>query len=442
MSSRHAFDPRWLTSQLKSLLPEVAVPRYCVAFSGGLDSTVLLAALAAAHHVNRRRVGFELRAVHVEHGLHELSPHWSAHCRRFARALGVPIEVLRVKVCKQRGESLEAQARTARYGLLGRSLQSGEILLTAQHLDDQLETVLLQLLRGAGVAGLAAMPAVAPFGSGMLLRPLLERPRAALLQWAQDMKLQWIEDPSNLDTGFDRNFLRLRVLPVVRERWPAAAAAVARSARHAAEAQRLLDGIARRDVGRAADGAALEVQALRALEPGRRINALRFWIVQQGVESPATRRLQEIAGPMLAARRDANPQLRWGNVVLRREQGHLRLDPVAPPDAPKPRTWRPARQRRVVLAHGVLELQADAHGTLDLDALPSQLRVLARSGNESGALKKILQAVRVAPSERGALPLVYHGAQLLAVADRWLHPVLRAGAASARRARLLWKPVL
>ena len=156
-----------------------------------------------------------------------------------------------------RGESLEAAARTARYRLLGAAFAEGEALLTAHHQDDQLETVLLQLLRGAGVAGLAAMPALAPFGRGVLVRPLLTVPRAALADWVRAQGLSWVEDESNAQLRPDRNYLRARVLPVIRARWPAAAATVARSARHLAEAQRLLDALGQADAGRASCGAML-----------------------------------------------------------------------------------------------------------------------------------------------------------------------------------------
>src|SRR4029077_5601171 len=181
--------------------------------------------------------------VHIDHRLHPHSRRWSAHCRRLARSLAVPLEVLSARIARAPGESVEAAARTARYRLLARSLEEGEALLTAHHEDDQLETVLLQLLRGAGLAGMAAMPARAAFARGALVRPLLSWSRAELTAWVRSQGLEWIEDPSNAELRHDRNYLRTRVLPLIRERWPAAAATVARAARHAAEAQRLLEAL-------------------------------------------------------------------------------------------------------------------------------------------------------------------------------------------------------
>jgi tRNA(Ile)-lysidine synthase len=443
--SRHAFDPQWLITRLHDLLPQNAVSRYCVAFSGGLDSTTLLAALASPRPARGTRPrDFELRAVHVDHGLHPDARKWSAHCARTAAALGVPVTIRRIEVGREAGLSLEAQARDARYAALAATLRAGEILLTAQHLDDQLETVLLQLLRGAGIAGLAAMPSTAAFAAGTIARPLLDRPRATLLAWAQSQRLQWIEDSSNADTRIDRNFLRHEVVPLLSRRWPAAASAVARSALHAGEAQALLDDLGRRDIERVADGLALDVRKLRRLEAPRRRNALRYWIARHGVVPPDTRRLHEICGAVLAARRDANPEVRWGDSVLRREQGRLHLLQAQQVTTPMPLLWLPGRRRslRLPAQQGRLVLKSDPHGPLDLDALPATLRVAWREGNESAALKKILHELRVPASERALLPLLYdavHPAgRLLAVADRWLHPELRAGTTTRRRARLRW----
>ena len=301
-----AFGPDWLVAQLTALVPEFPNTALCVALSGGVDSTALLAALA-----HNRSPALELRALHVDHGLRPSSKQWAEHCRALARRLRVPLQVLTTKVERSRGESLEAAAREARYRSLAGALQPGEILLTAHHGDDQLETVLLQLFRGSGLRGIAAMPALAPFAKGWLARPLLSRSRAELEAWVRARGLTWVEDDTNVDERLDRNYLRRRVLPLIRERWPGSPAAVARSARHAAEAQALLDSLARADVERASYGESLSVATLRALPPERRRNALRFWITRAGWLAPDTRRLEEIAGPLLDARSDAHPFVEW-----------------------------------------------------------------------------------------------------------------------------------
>ena len=217
MQKKSSFSSSWLTQRIAELLPAYPDLALCVALSGGVDSVVLLGALSASRSKKTR-----LRAVHVRHGLHSNADVWSKHCSVLAKRLGVPLTILRVKVDAGRGESVEAAARDARYRALSGTLRDGEVLLTAHHEDDQLETVLLQLMRGAGIAGLAAMAEVAEFGRGTLVRPLLTRPRAELEAWAKANDLAWIEDDTNANEQFDRNYLRRQVLPLIRKRWPGA----------------------------------------------------------------------------------------------------------------------------------------------------------------------------------------------------------------------------
>ena len=448
------FGARWLEGHLRELLPAFPDLALCVAFSGGPDSTALLAALAQLRHRPRA-----LRALHVDHGLHPDSAAWAARALEIAGSLGVPCAVRRIRIERRRGESPEAAARAARYGELGASLADGEVLLTAHHEDDQLETVLLQLLRGAGVAGLAAMPEVMRFARGWLVRPLLTRSRAQLLAWVRASGLECLDDPSNVDERFDRNFLRQRVLPVIDERWPAAAATVHRSARHAAEAQRLLDELAQADLRTARHGEALAASALRALPIDRRRNALRFWISARGQPVPPAARLNEIAGSLLAARLDAQPCVEWSGGRVERDAGLLMLRRAAPArrgaaaDGAGARAgigwrWRVAPVCTLPEGLGELELRPESQGPLDLGALRGSLTVRWRQGGERlavnaggprRALKSLLQEARVPVGERARLPLVFAGDRLVAVADLWLDESVQAGSAARRRARLVWK---
>ena len=514
-----AFSEQWLAGRLATLLPEFPDVSLCVALSGGLDSVALLAALAAIARkpsiagrlktqsaqspggseaplpAARRLRASSLRAIHVHHGLHANADSWAAHCSKLAKKLRVRLEVIKVQVPRLRGGSLEASARDARYAALAGALKPGEVLLTAHHQDDQLETVLLQLLRGAGVPGLAAMPDIAPFAGGRLARPLLSRSRLDLEEWSRTHDLAWIDDDTNTDERFDRNYLRRTVLPLIRERWPGAGAAVSRSARHAAEARRLLDAVALADVERASVGAALSTQRLRALDADRRRNALRFWISRSGFVVPDTRRLDELAGALLDARPDANPQVRWNDVLVERHADILSIRIVAPgatrtaakassppaehsaagelvssatarhasraatadsapssapsPSPPTPSQtwhWRQSPQLQLLApASGTLALVRDPHGPLDLDALPEILSVQPRRGGESlrpapGArtrkLKALLQEAKVPPAQREALPLLYANGRLIAVADRWFDASVHATRRSRHRARL------
>lgn len=264
-----------------TLTPWRDAPAWRVAFSGGLDSSVLLHLLAG---LVRREALPPLSAIHVQHGLQPAAEAWPLHCRRLCEALDVPLTVLSVQV--RPGASLEAEAREARYAAFEAALGPGEVLLLAQHRDDQAETLLFRLLRGAGVRGLAAMPPSRPLAVGHLLRPLLGCSRAELQAYAAEHRLAWLDDPSNADCRFSRNYLRHRLLPLLTARWPQAAASMARSAEHLGEAAQLLDELAQQDLAAAqAPGSftwlelpSLSLAPLRALSAARQRNALRYWL--------------------------------------------------------------------------------------------------------------------------------------------------------------------
>ncbi len=452
---RGEFGPDWLRKRLTHLLPGFPDVEICVALSGGLDSTALLAALA-----DGRSDGLRLRAVHINHGLHPNAKRWSAHCRKLARRLGVPLRVLAVSVARERGTSLEEAARLARYRCFAEQLRGGEALLTAHTQDDQLETVLLQLFRGCGLPGLAAMPVVAPLGSGTLARPLLGCSRPQLEAWVRARELTWVEDDTNVDERFDRNYLRRRVLPAVRERWPGAAAAVARSARHAAEAQRLLVALARVDLERASDGASLSVKVLRSLAADRRRNLMRLWIASAGRILPDARRLEEIVGPLIDARADAHPHVEWGGdsaaarrVIVMRHADLLSLakrEPVLDSGTRAAElAWEWRESCRLSLPDGgAVELTPDRHGPLDLDALPARLtvrwrrggeRLRVRGGGPRRALKSLLQEAQVSLAERTRLPLILAGGTLIAAADLWIDDSVRAAPEALHRGRVVWR---
>ena len=437
------FDPASRLTDLTGPRPHVAV-----AFSGGIDSTVLADMLA-----RQRRKFASLRLMHVDHGLQAASADWSQHCARFARSMRLPFVSLKARISRQSGASPEAAARDARYAQLAHALKPGEVLVTAQHRDDQVETLLLQLFRGAGVPGLAAMPPIADFGPGRIARPLLEVSRAEIEQYAQRRRLNWIEDPTNALVRFDRNFLRHRVLPGIRARWKGVDEAVARSARHMAEAAGLLEAVARSDLDACADGAGLNVAALRALPAPRRRNALRAFILRAGLEAPSAAKLREMSAPLLVARADAQPVVEFTGGALRRRGGRLELEVVSQQSAPRKGTtasksWRWQQERELRLSAGdSLMFADDDAGPIDLDRLPPALDLRARRGGESlrpgprartQALKKLMQAARLSVEERARLPLLFAGKRLVAAGDRWTDASVAANDKSRRRARLIW----
>ncbi|HET7922249.1 MAG TPA: tRNA lysidine(34) synthetase TilS [Gammaproteobacteria bacterium] len=413
------FDPHRLVEKLRTLS---AAPHYWVAFSGGLDSSVLLHALA----VEREALPGELRAVHVNHGLLPEAQAWQQHCEAVCHGLRVPLICRSITVRAPRGESLEACARERRYAAFAGVMQAGDSLLLAQHQDDQMETFLLQSLRGTGLAGLSAMPAEAAFAAGRVLRPLLDVPRPALQQWAVQQGLSWIEDPSNLDTRFDRNYLRHRVLPVLRSRWPAAAVTLARTARHCGEALELLDAQAAEDLHRYTDqdGDTLSLHALRSLPRGRAKYLVRHWLVRAGFSVPPAHKLARLFDEVIHARADRLPCVAWPGVEVRRYRERLYVRAPAPA-MPAAFRLRAGEYRELGAGLGRLGLVPSPQG-IPLAACPAAgLDVGFRHGGEvcrpagrphHRPLKKWLQEAGVLPWMRASLPMLGRDGEVMAVA--------------------------
>jgi tRNA(Ile)-lysidine synthase len=401
----------------------------CVAFSGGLDSTVLLAALA---ELKSRGWLPAIRALHIDHQLQPDSGNWSERCAETARKLGVPFASERVVVSPAGGQGVEAAARAVRYAALYGSLAVGEALLTAHHADDQLETVLLALMRGAGVRGLSGMPRCAPAGAGWHQRPLLDHSRADLESWARERGLSWIEDPTNREPRYRRSYLRHEVLPALRATWPGAASVASRSAAHLAEAGELLDELARLDLREARLESCLQLASLAALTSARRRNLLRYWLRSLELPIPSTAKLRVLEHDMLVARPDRQLCVDWEGAEVRLHRGLLYAGPpFADPPAAHESSWD--WREPLVLPAGLGELHAvpSTGEGLAVARLPARLHWRFRGEVESGAgaessdvrhhgLKKLLQEAHVLPWWRGRLPLLSAGNELLAVGDLWI----------------------
>ena len=412
-------------SELHQALIRLALPpdaAVCVAFSGGLDSTVLLHAMARLH-------GYRVRAVHIDHGLHADSSSWRSHCEQQARSLQVELISRSVRVEQIDEIGLEAAARAARYQALSEILREGEYLLSAHHADDQLETLLLAVMRGAGLPGLSAMPAIQPFASGWLARPLLAFTRADLEQWARAERLTWLSDPSNDNLGLDRNFLRQKILAPLRERWPAAAHTATRSTEHLQAASKALDHLAAIDADGAIVGDCLDVERLRVLDPERRRNLLRYWIRRRGARAPSTRKLGSIEHDMLAASADRIPCLGWDGWEIRRHRDLLYCEPRLPEiDFAQRLEWRATNSLTLPAKLGELRLVSAPGGVSEAkigDLLEVRFRVGGESIQPAGdahhrQLKKLLQEAAILPWWRDRLPLVYAHGRLLAVGDLWI----------------------
>jgi len=412
-SSVECFSIPHFLETLLSICPPTQ--RLWIAYSGGLDSHLLLYALA------QLRPRFELRAIHIHHGLHAQADNWAVHCKKVCQVLEIACEVKRVKVHSTPREGLEANARSARYDAIGQLLAPGDVVLTAQHADDQAETLLLQLLRGAGVAGLAAMPPVSRLAKGWLVRPLLAYTRAQLQDYARQANLHWIEDSSNADTRFDRNFLRHEIMPLLRQRWFRVSLMLSRAARHQAEADELLQILAEEDLqtckGRTAKQ--LFLPALSRLKPVRQRNVLRFWIKKLGLPLPSTVQLQHVFSDIVTAKADRQPVVRWRGGEVRRYRDFLFAMPNLPPAPNQNLIW--SFPETLPLPFGELRtLKVQGRG-LKLEP-GTLLQVRFRQGGEifrmrgsRRMVKKLLQTAELPPWQRPFIPLIYFENTLIAI---------------------------
>jgi len=430
-----ALEP-WLAVLLAAIPVHLRKRRLCLGLSGGLDSTLLLYGLVAL-----RQAGHivALQAVHVHHGLQAESDVWAERAQHLGESLNVPVDVVRVRVDIAAGQGVEAAAREARYAAFSQVMVAGDVLITGHHLDDQAETFLLQLMRGAGVRGLCAMPLLQPLslpeGDAWHLRPLLAMSRSHLHALAVQMGLAWVDDPSNADTRFARNFVRHEVLPSLQQHWPQATQTLARCAQRMASTESLLLDLARLDLedARCEDAHCLSVDALRLLSVPRRENAVRGWLLELGLPSPPAARLHEL-GRVLDARRDALPKLAWPGAVLQRWRGGLYVvsDEVEAAVPWPGCDW--SLQRPLALPDLSLRLVAShEHGRgLKPELVQHGVRVCVRHAASlppmasRAALAKRLQELGVPPWLRGHLPLLYLDDKLIQISDLWACPAYRA----------------
>lgn len=439
-------DPSPDTQLPGTLLPACPIPPgpILLGFSGGLDSTVLLHWLSASPHIRERG----LRALYVDHGLQAAASRWTEHCRHVAADWGIAFTATPVTVARDGGTGMEAAAREARRAAFAAALQPGECLALAHHRDDQAETFLLRALRGSGVDGLAAMQPLSRFVHGSqhveVWRPLLDIPRARLLEYARRHRLQWIEDPTNADPAVaDRNFLRQQVLPLLETRWPHAAAALARSAALSAQAsatlQRqdaaLLEGCQRTDD-------MLAVEELLQLDAAQRARVLRHWVARLDAPPLPAAGVDAIERQLLPASHDSAAEFAWQHVRIRRWRNQLHL--LGTP-SPFPAEW-------VQWWNGAQPLPLPDGGRLALDgarAFDAPMQVGARRGGErlvlpgrthSHALKDLLQQGDIPPWQRQQLPVLRDAAgTVLAAGNRIVSAQLHAWL-QGHGARLQWSP--
>lgn len=416
-----------LQNSLREFCTENLKGKNCwVAYSGGLDSQVLLALL------NELRLSHDLNlhAIHIHHGLNPDADNWLEHCEAYCQQNEISFHSVKIDIDTQTGESLENTARQKRYQVLQSFLQQGDCLLTAHHQDDQAETLLVQLLRGAGPKGLASMPTSKVIGKGIHYRPLLNFSRKKLLEYAQEKTLSWVEDSSNSDTVYVRNFIRQDIMPLLKSRWPNIQATIARSANHCAETQHLIEEFAI-DVYQSLAGSkpgTLSITKLLQLPQHRQRLCIRSWIYQSGFILPNSKKLASIERHILKARRDRKPHVCWHNVEVRRHKDDLYiLKKRNNHDVNSTTHWDLTQS---LILPNIGTLTATSVRGAGIAAHVTSLEVRFRRGGEIAYLpkrkhhdlKKLFQEWNVPTWERNRIPLLFHQDKLIAAVGYFIDP--------------------
>lgn len=410
-------------------------PNLVVGFSGGLDSCVLLHLLAQL----RQTLPFQLSAHHVHHGLSLHADAWAEFCEKTCSMLNIPLTISKVSVDINSGLGIEASARMARYAVL--LANDADFICTAHHQDDQAETLLLQLARGAGVKGLSSMAQIDH--TRKLLRPLLNVSRAELEAYAKQHELRWVEDDSNANTQFDRNFVRHTVLPTLMQQYPTIKQNLARTAQHLADANALLDVLAAQDAQACLSDLGkktLALAPLKLLDLNRINNVFRWWLAQNNVLMPSAAQLQQITQQLLHAKSDAAIKIQLkADVVLtlRRYQDFAYLVPEATSEPVIDTIWQ-GEAVCILPNQTELTFKQELGAGLSLNYLHNKrLYIKARAGGErikpdlnrpSRSLKTVMQQAAIPPWQRNQLPLIFVEDRLAMIPNMAVEASLKAAA--------------
>ncbi|MEE8057442.1 MAG: tRNA lysidine(34) synthetase TilS [Pseudomonadales bacterium] len=411
----------------KRLFLHLTARRWLVAYSGGVDSHVLLHLLV---HCPQHPL---IEVVHINHQLQAESGRWAEHCQQQVDLLGIPLHSVAVDIKCGARESLEDKARQARYQVFESLLEPNDVLMLGHHLDDQVETLMLRLLRGSGSRGASAMPHTRPIGHGTLLRPLLDIPRSAIEYYAACKKLQWVEDASNQNSHFDRNFLRLELLPKMAERWPEYRQTLSRAAALNEESANLNAELAELDfhgLSLSPEDPSISLSALKELSVARQKNLLRYWLQTRGHPLPSAAQIQAVLDELVDARQDAEPLIEWSGVQIRRFKGELyAMEPLAEFNRAAIYPWDLSGSLALNGA-GQLSFKSVTGAGINVSLLDSaNVTVRFRQGGErcqpagrsgSQTLKKLFQEYEVETWLRDRVPLLFCGDTLVAVGDYWV----------------------
>jgi len=425
---------------LSRLLALPRAERYLVGFSGGADSTALLTAL----HSIRSELKTTCEAVHFNHGLHPESEAWERHCAQFCDERGIRLTTYRLELDHEQS-NLESRARELRYGRLEETVDRNTLFLTGHNLDDRAETFLLHALRGSGLEGLASIPAIRTLGRGWVARPLLDFSRDALIGYLAKAGVSWVEDPSNQDIAFDRNFIRHEVLPLLELRWPAARQTLARTSDHLGSASEVLGTLVAERAGpESLDGTSLSLEALNCLGNAASSLVLREWLHRRGVPPPPEARLRELLDQLQRANPGSHCSIDWGKQSLKQYRDELRLETSEPyPECPI-RDWNPTTALKLGPGLGVLRIDGNEHFAPEPWIVgPRQpgVKLQLSPGGPSRKLKKLFQEQPIPEWQRMSIPVLYSGDRALAIGD-WLYDSEFAKWLGVRGLVYRWDPAI
>ena len=397
-----------------------------IAYSGGMDSHALLHLASSIAEIKSK-----ITAVYVHHGLQIEADQWARHCETIALALGVNFQCLTVNAQKTAGQSPEEAARDARYGVLKPLLGEYDVLLVGQHREDQLETVLIQLFRGAGVQGLSGMPLISNFGAGKKCRPFLDIAKLTITNYAQEHNLSWIEDPSNQCNDFDRNFLRNQIIPQLKQRWTGLDITVSRTARHCAISHHQIEDLAQQLLSNVLNDADLTLNITRLLELNRDKQHLviRQWFTLKQLRMPTEKNVRAIINEVVLAKKNANPEIKIQKNSIRRYRKKLYCLKEECENykeegiwADNLMQWKLNNQQSLALVEASKgipkELWDNSDVTVNFRQGNEKIKLPGRQGRHS--LKKLFQEKAIPPWERNQIPLIYINGYLAAISDLWI----------------------
>tara|TARA_E500000331_G_scaffold230976_1_gene221221 strand:- start:102243 stop:103580 length:1338 start_codon:yes stop_codon:yes gene_type:complete len=409
-----------------------------IAYSGGQDSTVLL------HTLPKLDLGIEIKAIHINHLIQEESFTWERHCKKNCDNLGIDLIIKKASLDIKSPGGTEAQARVARYLSFSQIISKNQLLVTAHHADDQLETFLLRLLRGSGVKGLRGILAFNAFGNGYLARPFLNITKSEICIISQYLKLDWIEDISNKDISFDRNYLRHKILPQVYKRWPSAQIVTTRASEKMVEAESLLNTLAKIDSDRIINKNKIPIDFITGYDKSRSRNLLRSLISDLGLPVPSSSQLEALLDSLLILRNDAKTQVNWKGAEARIFKGNLYLfKPMESLSSFKNEECL-SREKTWISPCGDLSLEVTLGSGLPDSWINEGLHVRFRKGGEKliilnsthhKTLKNLFHSKSIVPWMRDKIPLIYYKGQLVAVADLWLSDRIN----SEKKDDIFWK---